>query len=320
MSLVRHKTNRACWTVLGVVSLMTIFASASSYAAPQSGKQGKTPQAQCGCATSQGTSAPCVVADKVVANPDVNPPMTAAQGEAIVRELQAIRVLLREDSGPGRRAGSPVTPWPAKIKINSGWHELGSSEAPVTLIEFTDLQCPFCRQFQTNVFAEIKRNYIDTGKVRFIALDLPLPMHPLAPQAAEAEHCAAAQGKFWEFREAVLDDKLPPTTDVLMRHAEELGLDSHKFQTCLNNDQYQKQIEVDQRDAGALGIHGTPAFVIGRVKEEWLDGLAVTGARPFAFFQQWIEQALTEASSEPPTTPSIQGQSLVSGSASVGGN
>jgi protein-disulfide isomerase len=183
------------------------------------------------------------------------------------------------------------------MQVVPGWYKLGRDDAPVTMVEFMDLQCPACRRFQTATFAEIKKDYIDSGKLLFIARDLPLPMHPYALGAAEAAHCAGDQGKFWQFRDAVLDDHVPPTSDVLLKHARELGLNLQEFQNCLKDGKYKQAIQDDQADATTLGIHGAPGFVIGRTKGGWIEGLSMAGARPFPFFQQEIEKMLNESPS-----------------------
>lgn len=221
-----------------------------------------------------------------------NAPMTRAQGAEIIRELRAIRLALMR--GTAMRAGVRRTPGPQNVRmqIDPSWHALGRANAPVTMVEFIDLQCPFCRRFQSTTLAEIKKDYIDTGKVRLVALDLPLPMHQYALPAAEAERCAGAQGKFWQFRDAVLDDRVLPTPDVLLKHARTLRLNPHEFQTCLKDNKYNKTIQRDRAEAMEVSIHGTPGFVIGRAKGGWIEGVSMAGARPFPFFQREIETML----------------------------
>lgn len=221
-----------------------------------------------------------------------NAPLTAAQGAAILSELHAIRRLLENGAATRASARPSSAPQNVKMRIEPGWHVLGSAHAPVTIVEFTDLQCPFCRQFQSNTFPALKKDYIDTGKVRFIARDLPLPIHAYALGAAEAEHCAGDQGKFWQFRDAVLDDQAPPTADVLLKHARGLGLSIQKFQTCLSDSKYKALVQSDHNNATALGIHGVPAFVIGRASGGWIEGFTMIGARSFPAFQSEIGSVL----------------------------
>ncbi|MGH9469846.1 MAG: DsbA family protein [Terriglobia bacterium] len=262
------------------------------------------------CKTAPANATPARGAPTLAANT----PLTAAQGAAILSELRAIRELLERGATPGRR---PAMAQNVRMKLEPGWHALGRTNAPVMMVEFADLQCPFCRRFETTTFAELKKEYIKTGKLRFVARDLPLPMHAYALGAAEAARCAGDQGKFWQFRNAVLGDPLPPGNDVLLKHAQELGLSMREFQACLSESKYRRQIEADQSEAAELGIHGTPAFVIGRVSGGWLDGMAVAGARPLPFFQQEINgllskprSALAKAHSAPARAP-IQSSGFV---------
>ncbi|MGH9353066.1 MAG: DsbA family protein [Terriglobia bacterium] len=225
-----------------------------------------------------------------------NTPMTAAQGAAILRELRAIRLLLQNGAAGQATARPPRTPQPARMRLDPAWRAIGSPDAPITMIEFTDLQCPVCRRFDAGTFAVLKKSYIDTGKVRFVSRDLPLPMHQYALAAAEAARCAGDQGKFWQFREAVLTDEAPPTPDVLSRHASELGLNLQRFQSCSDTGEYKALVEADEDDAATAGLRGTPSFVIGRAQHGWVDGVSMVGARPLAFFEQEIESLLNESS------------------------
>jgi protein-disulfide isomerase len=222
-------------------------------------------------------------------------PMTARQGAAVLRELFVIQHLLQREIALDRggramaRRGS-AQPHRASLLLSPGWPSLGSPAAPVTMIEFTDLQCPFCRRFERTTYREIAREFVRTGTVRLIALDLPLRMHRFAMAAAVAEQCAAAQGKFWQFRDAVLDDAVAPTPAVLRRHARQLGLDLAAFRRCTAADPAagRAAIAAGQAAAATAGIRGTPGFLIGRVVGGSLEGTAFAGNRPAAFFDRII--------------------------------
>lgn len=194
------------------------------------------------------------------------------------------------DSGaPTKLASRKVT-----MELASGWYALGRPDAPITVVEFMDLQCPFCRQFQTTTFAQLKKDYVDSGKVRFIAMDLPLPMHQYAMGAAEAEHCAGDQGKFWQFRDAVLDEQAPPSPDALLKHVKELQLDRKEFDVCVSADKYKRIVENQQNSAEKMDIRGTPSFVIGRADDEKIKGVLISGMQPLASFEQAIRSAMNE--------------------------
>lgn len=199
--------------------------------------------------------------------------------------------------------GAPVSQ-KVKMPLGSGWYALGRANAPVTIVEFMDLQCPFCHEFQTTTFVRLKRYYIDTGRVRLIAMDLPLPMHQYALEAAEGEHCAGYHGKFWQFRDSVLDEKAPPTPDVLLRHAKVLGLNLEQFEACVKANKYEQIIRYDQEQAARMGINGTPAFVIGRVSAGIITGVSITGAQSLSALQQEIEMIMDESPDQVPDFPS----------------
>lgn len=225
-------------------------------------------------------------------------PMTQAQGAAILDELRRIEKLLstRED-----QANSAINDAaPVRIKIEPGWYSLGREDAQVVMIEFTDLQCSFCRRFHATTFPQLKSDYIDAGKMRFVTLDLPLPIHPYAREAAEAARCAGAQGKFWVFRAAVLNAEDPPTPDELTTEARNVGLDFSAFTRCRELKQFAADIKGDENNAIAAGITGTPSFVIGRVDNGWLEGTKVRGNRPYTTFQAIIEGALNPSANGEP--------------------
>ncbi|MGH9404620.1 MAG: DsbA family protein, partial [Terriglobia bacterium] len=273
------RTERRCpW--LPMLGFMILLAAAWLPGAPRLGSVSPSPAPK--CATTSSAQPP-------------NAPLTAAQGAAILSELRAIHLLLQQSAAQGLGARRALAPTNVKMRVEPGWHGLGRSSARVTLVEFTDLQCPVCRRFQTTTFAEIKKDFIDTGKINFITRDLPLPMHAYALAAAEATRCAGDQGKFWQFRGAVLGDAAPPAPDVLSAHAKALGLNVEQFQTCLTGAKYNAAIQADRADAAALGIRGTPGFVIGRADGRWIDGLSMIGARPFPFFEQQIDDMLRPA-------------------------
>lgn len=179
-----------------------------------------------------------------------------------------------------------------EMPLNSNWYALGRADASVTIVEFMDLQCPYCRQFERDVLPGLKKEYIETGKLRFITMDLPLPIHTYAFDAAEAERCAGEEGKFWQFRTAVLDEQQPPEPSILSKIAAALNLNSEQFETCLKSGNYKAVIQANQAAAAGVGIDATPGFVIGRLTGGIVRGVSVSGAQPFSFFQREIETML----------------------------
>src|SRR5712692_8333967 len=138
--------------------------------------------------------------------PTSRPGISQEQADSIVTELKQIRQLLEKQQVQLARVMAPQQPAPppppekVQMSIGNGWYAIGRDDAPVTLVEFADYQCPYCKRFHTDAYAELKKNYIDTGKVRFVSRDLPLEFHPFAMKAAEAARCAGDQQKYWELR------------------------------------------------------------------------------------------------------------------------
>jgi protein-disulfide isomerase len=205
-------------------------------------------------------------------------------------------LLERQQTAAAQAARPASAPASDKVKmsVGTGWYALGRDDAPVTVVEFTDYQCPFCRRFQTDSFAQLKKDYIDTGKVRFVSRDLPLDFHSNAPAAAMAARCAGDQHKFWEMRDAMMLDTaadLGPAS--ILKYGEKTNLDMAAFSTCLSDKKYTEAIKKDTADAGTLGISGTPSFVIGKTDKSEIAGVRIVGAVPFAVFDSTVKELLT---------------------------
>jgi len=225
--------------------------------------------------------------------------ITNAQADAILKELKSIRELLeRMDIQQARLAppASAVTD-SASISIKNR-PALGAPDAPVTVVEFTDYECPFCKRFHQTTFKSLRRDYIDNGKVRWVVLDLPLPMHPNATKAAQVAHCAGEQDKFWEMRKVLFDNAPMPEPEVLNRHGKQLSLDEKLFDDCLANDRHLDQIAADSASAAGIRITGTPSFIIGKSDGDRVEGKKIIGAQSYAVFDSAIRLALQEASPE----------------------
>jgi len=255
-----------------IVSALTITAAAQN---TQPGSQ-KSQQVQAGAVT-------------------INLPegMTKDQADDILKELKAIHQLLEKQQ---TAAAAQPQPAPAsdkvKMSVAPGWYSLGRDDAPVTVVEFADYQCPFCRKFHAETFAEIKKNYIDTGKVRYVSRDLPLDFHPNAPGAAVAARCAGEQHKFWEMRDLMVVNAADLSPDSLLKYGQQINLDMTAFSACLNDKKYTATIQKDVADAGTLGISGTPSFVIGKTAKNQIDGVRIVGAVPYSVFDTAIKNQL----------------------------
>lgn len=168
----------------------------------------------------------------------------------------------------------------------------GNPEAPVTIVEFSDFQCPFCQRAYP-VMKEILSKY--DGKVKLSYRDFPLRQaHPQAQMAAEASRCAGEQGKFWEYHDLLFDHFDQLGKETLVKHAASLHLDSQQFQACLESGRYRAAIEQDFQDGSRAGVNGTPAFFI--------NGISVSGAQPASVFEKTIDAELS-ASNETSLPP-----------------
>jgi protein-disulfide isomerase len=220
--------------------------------------------------------------------------MTRDQADAILNELKAIHQLLLNQQST-RVAAAPAPPQNDKVKmsVGTGWYALGRDDAPVTIVEFTDYQCPFCRRFESDSFVQLKKEYIDTGKVRFVSRDLPLDFHPNAPAAAMAARCAGEQHKFWEMRDAMmLDAAADLGPESILKYGQKTNLDMTAFRGCLSDKKYTDAIKKDATDAGTLGISGTPSFVIGKTAKDEIAGVRIVGAVPYTVFDSAIKDLL----------------------------
>ncbi|MEE9423068.1 MAG: DsbA family protein [Gammaproteobacteria bacterium] len=220
--------------------------------------------------------------------------LTVQQGDAILEELKGIHQLLEDIKKQGGNT-VPVkqkTPRTATLDISDDRPVLGSSDAPVTVVEYTDYQCPFCRRFAHSTFPLLKRDFIDTGKVRWQVRDLPLDFHNNARKAAQAALCASEQDKFWQLRDSLFRNSANLELEKIKVYANELKLNMQAFNTCFDSDKYLDEIDKDSAIAKQLRITGTPTFIIGRVVSNKLTGKLIVGAQSPAVFSAEINKQL----------------------------
>ena len=228
-------------------------------------------------------------------------PISQNTADAILKELKEIRQVLEKiEKQGGRAAKGSSKPTTATFSIK-GKHTLGAANAPVTVVEFADYQCPYCLRFAKTTFPLLKQKYIDTGKVRWVALNLPLPFHKDARKAAQAAHCAGEQDKLWEMRDVLFRNPRQLNTENLPAHAATLSLDMDAFNECLQSDRHLAEIDQDAKDANAVRLTGTPSFIIGKSTGDTITGQVVIGARPMNAFDSAISKALTQQTAEKKT-------------------
>jgi len=162
------------------------------------------------------------------------------------------------------------------------FYALGPADAPITIVEFSDYECPFCRRWHAEVYRPLLAAY--PGKIRLVYRNLPLTsIHPDALAAAEAAMCAGEQDVYWKYHDKLFSSESLGNS-VYLQYAQDLGLNMSTFEACLNNHKYQKAIETDSDFAINLGISSTPTFFI--------NGLAIVGAQPLDVFKQVIKKEL----------------------------
>lgn len=175
---------------------------------------------------------------------------------------------------------------------------LGSASAALTIIEFSDYQCPYCRRFHDEVLPALRQAYIDTGKVQLIFKDFPLSIHPQAMPAALAGRCAGTQGKFWPMNALLFahHDKLEAT--LYLQLAQTLGLEVEAFKKCMQQPAMRQAVQRDQNQARGLNINATPSFLIGRMQgERMLIERVASGFVDFATLSSEIDKLLADGTS-----------------------
>lgn len=164
---------------------------------------------------------------------------------------------------------------------------IGKENAPVTVIEFSDYECPFCGRFYDQTLPQIKSEYIDKGKVKLVYRDFPLSFHPNAQKAAEAAECAGEQGGdevYYKMHDKLFVQGVAGGVASFKQYAQEIGIDTGKFNSCLDSGKMASEVQKDFNDGQSYGVQGTPAFFV--------NGKLISGAQPFSAFQQVIEGEL----------------------------
>jgi protein-disulfide isomerase len=170
---------------------------------------------------------------------------------------------------------------PPRQQVEAKGPSRGPASAPVTIVEFSDFECPYCSRAEETV-SEVMRVYGD--KIRLVYRDLPLPMHPNAPKAAEAAHCAGDQGKYWEMHAKLFANQRALDPAALKGYARDLKLDQAKFDKCLDSGATASIVEEGRKAGTEAGINGTPAFFV--------NGILISGAQPFDAFKEVIDAEL----------------------------
>jgi protein-disulfide isomerase len=175
----------------------------------------------------------------------------------------------------------------------------GSDDAVVTLVEFSDYECPFCIKYTREVLPQIDEAYIQTGRIQYVFRDFPIDqLHPEAIKAHEAARCADEQGRFWELHYRLFSPPGTHTNEHLDARAAEAGLSLPEFRSCLDSGRTNAEIRQAIDQAAGLGATGTPTFILG-IRDRTTGQIrmirGITGAQPFEVFQQAIDGVLKDA-------------------------
>ena len=209
----------------------------------------------------------------------------------IQKELQEIRRLLQS-------TGAQVPAAPQNIVLDvEGLPFKGEPTAKLTIVEFSDFQCPYCGRHFREVFPLIEKDYVQTGKIKYVFSPLPLEsIHPEAFKAAQAAYCAGDQGKYWEMHGRLLDNQRALSVREQSLHAQLIGLNLPTFQQCLFSEKYAITIRERIAIANSAGIEATPAFLLGftnPTNPQVRVVKVISGAQPYSVFKDSIDRLLS---------------------------
>ncbi len=229
-----------------------------------------------------------------------------AQQQQILDHLEELKKLLNSRGGNAQ----PTLKVPDTLGVDGELFR-GEATAPVAIIEYADIECPFCRHFERDIYPRVFDDYIKAGKARLYYRDMPMPFHEHAVPAARAAHCAGEQGKFWEMHDSLFTDnvRVPSPngrsglgTNDIDERAAKLGLDTAKLDACMASPRFADEIKRSFEEAAKMNIEGTPTFVIGTIGP---NGNVVSvkktivGAQPFGAFKAAIDPLLAPAPAAP---------------------
>ena len=209
---------------------------------------------------------------------------------AIQKAVDEIKVLVRAGQGPQRLQ-------PGEIVLSMDDDPVkGDRNARLVLVEFSDYQCPFCERYFRETLPEIEKDYIKTGKLKYVFRDIPIEAaHKDAFKAAEAAGCAFDQGKFWEMHDRLFANQTALGLSDLAQHAQAIGLDVPKFQQCLDRGEYTTEVRKDMADGQKAGMTLTPTFYLGLTEPNSSKVkvlTVITGAKLYGTFKEAIDSAL----------------------------
>ena len=197
------------------------------------------------------------------------------------RDAQNLAIMVGELKAAGPAVSIALDP--PRYEVATAAHDpsRGPANAPITIVEFSEYQCPFCARV-TPTLKAIEQKY--AGKVRLVFKDFPLQNHQQAPKAAEAAHCAGDQGKYWELHDRLFANQQLLQVPELKKHAAAVGLDQAAFDQCLDSGKHTENVQADIEQGSQMGVGSTPTL--------YINGRLVTGAQPLAVFENIIDEEL----------------------------
>jgi protein-disulfide isomerase len=191
-------------------------------------------------------------------------------------------------AGADPAATAPTSQKTTRYNVDDGGNpSLGPATAPITIIEFSDYQCPYCSQWYNQVYQRLMQTYPD--KIRFVYRDFPLNnIHSEAEAAAEAADCAGEQGRYYDYHDKLFSGEVDLSSAAYTQYAQELGLNQVKFKDCMSSQRFKNEVTTDYQSATKLGVRSTPTFFI--------NGIILIGAQPFESFQTVIDKELSGTS------------------------
>lgn len=215
--------------------------------------------------------------------------------EALRREIEALRLQQTQMAEEIKRLQSALGMRAAALSLGDA-PSRGNPKAPLVLVEFSDYECPFCIRHFVETMPALDRDYIATGKMRYVFMDFPIDeLHPAALKAHEAARCAGEQGKFWELHNRLFSPAGTHRPDQLKNLASEVGVDRGRFDACLDDGRMQAPVRTSVRKAVDLGANGTPQMYLGVTDEAGNFKIirSIRGAVPLAQFKQVIDELLS---------------------------
>ena len=218
--------------------------------------------------------------------------LKAGQAE-IRRQLIEIKNLLEKQAAKPL----PTKPGLPDVELDlSDAPALGQDDAPITVVEFSDFQCPFCARHVKETLPELEKTLISDGKIRYVASDFPLPNHPQAFPASVAAHCAGEQGKFWDAAKIFFDNFRELGEEKIKEYAQTIELDMEPFEECLDSGRYDEKIRQAKDKATDAGVSATPTFLVGYTSPDGKFKAVehIRGAHPFTRFESIVMRLLRD--------------------------